>query len=83
MCSFPFFCLLLFVVLLANNGSLMQNFSEDPVKYLRYITGVEFADDGDGIVNRVINRYFARNVTFQNQLTQLEKVFAMLLTEIN
>lgn len=66
-------------MLLANNGSLMQNFTEDPLKYLRYIAGVQFTEDSDKIVNRIIDRYFVRNVTFQNQLTQLEQVFTMLL----
>lgn len=57
----------------------MQNFTEDPRKYLRYIAGVQFTEDSDKIVNRIIDRYFVRNVTFQNQLTQLEQVFTMLL----
>ncbi|KZS20997.1 Liver carboxylesterase 1 [Daphnia magna] len=63
-------------LLLANNGSLMQNFTEDPLKYLRYIAGVQFTEDSDKIVNRIIDRYFVRNVTFKNQLTQLEQMIS-------
>jgi hypothetical protein len=61
-------------VLLSNNGSLMRNFSDDPLKYLRYFVGVEFTKNGDQVLDRVIERYFNPNKSFENQLSELEKV---------
>ncbi|XP_046452283.1 venom carboxylesterase-6-like [Daphnia pulex] len=63
-------------MLLSNNGTLLRNFNEDPLKYLRSLSGVEFTKNGDQVFNRIVEQYFTPNKTFENQLTELEQMIS-------
>ena len=65
-------------MLLSNNGTLLRNFTEDPMKYLRYFLDVEFTKNGDQIFNRVVEQYFTPNKTFENQFVELEQVIGQV-----
>lgn len=76
--KFSFRFILGLTVLLSNNGTLLRNFSEDPLKYLRSLSGVEFTKNGDQVFNRIVEQYFTPNKTFENQLTELEQVISQV-----
>lgn len=65
-------------MLLSNNGTLLRNFSEDPLKYLRSLLGVENTKNGDQVINRIEGQYFTPNKTFENQLIELEQVIGQV-----
>lgn len=52
----------------------MKNFSEEPLKYIRYLMNAEFRNDSDRTVNRIAGHYLSFDKPFEDQFTRIEQV---------
>ena len=52
----------------------MNDFTNEPLRSLTYILGVEFEENGEQIATRAFEKYLDGTKPFEDQLPQLEKV---------
>lgn len=53
----------------------LNQFKAEPIKYLRYVVGLEFSNnEGDEVINRAVQKYLNLTVPISEQLTQVEQV---------
>lgn len=54
-------------------GEFMTSFQNDPLRFLRYVLGLEYADDGLEVADQVL-RLLDSQRPFRDQLVALEQV---------
>jgi carboxylesterase type B len=62
--------------MLIKNGIGMQKFKNDPVKFMRYILGLEYDENGADIARHVIDHVFDKKKPLDEQPKSFEKLFS-------
>ena len=60
-----------------NDEKAMQVFKDDPIGIIRYMINMEMRENSREIAKLVHDEYFSSNKTYEEQIEQIEKVYAM------